>query len=491
MNRIYMCIDLKSFYASVECVERGLDPLNTNLVVADNSRTSKTVCLAVTPSLKQYGIGGRARLFEVESKVKELNSKRGNKGSSYFDDELKQNNDLQLDYIVAIPRMKLYMNYSNKIYNIYLKYLSPDDIFVYSIDEVFCDITDYLSYYNLSPEELTTKIIQDVIKETGITATAGIGTNLYLAKIAMDIVAKHAEADSHGVRLASIDVHKYRELLWEHKPLTSFWRVGKGISKRLEQMGLYTMGDIARYSIDNEDKLFKEFGVSAEVLIDHAWGYEETTVKDVKAYKPEHNSISSGQVLHEPYDYLKAKLIIKEMTELLALDLVGKHLVTDQITLTIIYDVSNINNPKINYNGPVTLDMYGRLVPKHSHGTIRIDHKTNSSKVIMSYMLKLIDKIINKDLLVRKLNICFCDVIKEDKVVTKKEVLQLNLFNDVIKEKEVKEKNIIKEQEENVLSHTLLDIKNKYGKNAILKGMNLEQGATTIDRNKQVGGHKG
>lgn len=491
MNRIYMCIDLKSFYASVECVERGLDPLNTNLVVADNSRTSKTVCLAVTPSLKQYGIGGRARLFEVEAKVKELNSKRGNKGSSYLDSELKQNNDLKLEYIVAIPRMKLYMKYSNKIYNIYLKYISPDDIFVYSIDEVFCDITDYLSYYNLTPEELTTKIIKDVIKETGITATAGIGTNLYLAKIAMDIVAKHAEADSHGVRLAYIDIKKYRELLWEHKPLTSFWRVGRGISKRLEQMGLYTMGDIARYSIDNEDKLFKEFGVSAEVLIDHAWGYEDTTIKDVKAYKPEHNSISSGQVLHEPYDYLKAKLIIKEMTELLTLDLVGKHLVTDLITLTIIYDVTNINNPKINYNGPVTLDMYGRLVPKHSHGTIRIDHKTNSTKVIMSHMLKLIDRIINKDLLVRKLNICFCDVIKEDKVVTKKEVLQLNLFNDVIKENEIKEKNIEKEKEENVLSHTLLDIKNKYGKNAILKGMDLEKGATTIDRNKQVGGHKG
>ena len=491
MQRTYMCIDLKSFYASVECVERGLDPLNTNLVVADNSRTSKTVCLAVTPSLKQYGIAGRARLFEVESKVKELNSTRGNIGSSYLDSELKKDNNLKLDYIVALPRMKLYMKYSTKIYNIYLKYISEDDIFVYSIDEVFCDITNYLSYYNLTAKELATKIIQDIIKETGITATAGIGSNLYLAKVAMDIVAKHEDADEYGVRTAILDESSYRKILWNHKPLTDFWRVGRGYSKKLEALDLYTMGDIARYSLTNEDKLYKLFGVNAEILIDHAWGYEPTTIKDVKNYKPEHNSISSGQVLHEPYDYLKAKLIIKEMTELLSLDLVNKHLVTDQITLTIIYDVTNINNPKINYNGPVTLDMYGRLVPKHSHGTIRIDHKTNSVKVIMNHMLKLIDRIINKDLLVRKINICFCDVIKEDNVTTKKEVLQLNLFDDVINNEEIKNNNIIKEKEENILSHTLLDIKNKYGKNAILKGMNLENGATTIERNKQVGGHKG
>ena len=499
MKKIYMCIDLKSFYASVECIERGLDPLNTNLVVADESRTEKTVCLAITPSLKQYGLGGRARLFEVMQKVKNINYERRKKNNykkfnskSYLDSELKKDKTLELDFIIAPPQMKKYMKYSTNIYSIYLKYLAPEDIFVYSIDEVFCDITNYLNMYQMTPKELVSKIIQDVYETTGITATAGIGTNMYLAKVSMDIVAKHTEPNEIGVRIAEIDEMSYRKLLWNHKPLTSFWRVGKGIANKLEKNGLYTMGDIARCSLNNENLLYKLFGVNAELLIDHAWGWEPTTIEDVKAYKPERNSISSGQVLHSPYKYEKAKLIVREMIDLLSLDLTDKHLVTKQLVLDIGYDIENLINPTIRrlYDGEITIDSYGREVPKHSHGTINLDYNTSSTKVLSKKCLELFDRIVNKNLLIRKINITACNVINENKAKNEVVVEQLNLFcstND--SEQNIEEKK--KQEEDNKLQHTLINIKNKYGKNSILKGMNLEEGATTIDRNNQVGGHKG
>ena len=499
MKKIYMCIDLKSFYASVECIERGLDPLNTNLVVADESRTEKTVCLAITPSLKQYGLGGRARLFEVIQKVKNINYERRKNNNykkfnskSYLDSELKKDKNLELDFIIAPPQMKKYMKYSTNIYSIYLKYLAPEDIFVYSIDEVFCDITNYLNMYQMTPKELVSKIIKDVYETTGITATAGIGTNMYLAKVSMDIVAKHTEPNEIGVRIAEIDEMSYRKLLWNHKPLTSFWRVGKGIANKLEKNGLYTMGDIARCSLNNENLLYKLFGVNAELLIDHAWGWEPTTIEDVKAYKPERNSISSGQVLHSPYKYEKAKLIVREMIDLLSLDLTDKHLVTKQLVLDIGYDIENLNNPTIRilYDGEITIDSYGREVPKHSHGTINLDYNTSSTKVLSKKCLELFDRIVNKNLLIRKINITACNVINENKAKNEVVVEQLNLFcstND--SEQNIEEKK--KQEEDNKLQHTLINIKNKYGKNSILKGMNLEEGATTIDRNNQVGGHKG
>ncbi len=499
MNRVYACIDLKSFYASVECVERNLNPLTTNLVVADNTRTEKTICLAVTPSLKQYGLSGRSRLFEVVQKVKEINKERSSKvngcftSKSYNDIELKNNPSLQLDYIVAPPRMKLYMKYSNDIYNVYLKYISEEDIYVYSIDEVFIDITNYLKMYNMKPKELITKIIQDVYKTTGITATGGIGSNMYLAKIAMDIVAKHVKENSEGVRIAELDEISYREKLWEHTPLTDFWRVGKGIAKKLEDNNMYTMGDIALCSINNENKLFKLFGVNAELLIDHAWGWEPCTIKDVKKYKPSSTSLSSGQVLHEPYDYKKTKLIVKEMTELLTLDMVEKHYVTDQIVLTIGYDTSNLENKKIidKYNGEIKKDHYGRLVPKDAHGTIRLDHKTSSTTVIMKNIIKLYDKIINPILLTRRINIAVCNLVKEDKTDVITTYKQFDIFTNTEEEDKQIEKDLENEKIERNIQRTILDIKNKYGKNAILKGINLEEGATTIERNKQVGGHKG
>lgn len=499
MKKIYMCIDLKSFYASVECIERGLDPLNTNLVVADESRTEKTVCLAITPSLKQYGLGGRARLFEVVQKVKNINYERRKNNNykkfnskSYLDSELKKDKNLELDFIIAPPQMKKYMKYSTNIYSIYLKYLAPEDIFVYSIDEVFCDITNYLNMYQMTPKELVSKIIQDVYDTTGITATAGIGTNMYLAKVCMDIVAKHSEPNEIGVRIAEIDEMSYRKLLWNHKPLTSFWRVGKGIANKLEKNGLYTMGDIARCSLNNENLLYKLFGVNAELLIDHAWGWEPTTIEDVKAYKPERNSISSGQVLHSPYKYEKAKLIVREMIDLLSLDLTDKHLVTKQLVLDIGYDIENLTNPTIRrlYDGEITIDSYGRQVPKHSHGTINLDYNTSSTKVLSKKCIELFDRIVNKNLLIRKINITACNVINENKAKNEVVFEQLNLFcstND--SEQNIEEKK--KQEEDNKLQHTLINIKNKYGKNSILKGMNLEEGATTIDRNNQVGGHKG
>ncbi len=498
MDKVYMCIDLKSFYASVECVERKLDPLTTNLVVADRTRTEKTVCLAITPSLKQYGLSGRARLFEVTQKVREINYKRKTKinkfiGKSYNDIELKNNPKLELDFIAAVPRMKLYMKYSANIYNIYLKYLSKDDIYVYSIDEVFCDITNYLNLYKLKPEELVTKMILDVYKTTGITATAGIGTNLYLAKVAMDIVAKHVTENEHGVRIAYLDELEYRKQLWNHKPLTDFWRIGHGLSKTLEQNKLFTMGDIALYSLENENRLFKLFGVNAELIIDHAWGYEPCTIEDIKKYKPSSNSLSSGQVLHEPYDYKKTKLIVREMTELLTLDMVDKHYVTNQIVLNIGYDISNLTNNKISslYDGDVKIDHYGRSVPKPAHGTIRIDHYTSSTKIISEHIMKLFDEIINPILLVRRINICVCGLIKEEKIENKKIYKQFDIFSNIEEESKLKENELKEEKNERNIQRTILNIKNKYGKNAILKGMDLSEGATTIDRNNQVGGHRG
>ena len=492
---IYVAIDLKSFYASVECKERGLDPITTNLVVADKTRTEKTVCLAVSPSLKSYGISGRARLYEVIQKVKEINIIRKQKapkhiftGSSYDHIALKKNNDLELGYIIAPPRMAYYMKYSTNIYNIYLKYFSAEDIYVYSIDEVFIDITHYLNTYKMKPRELVTKVINEIYSKTGITATAGIGTNLYLAKIAMDIVAKNMAADINGVRIAGLDEITYRKLLWNHRPLTDFWRIGKGYSKKLEKYRIFTMGDIARASIDNEDLLFKLFGINAELLIDHAWGYEPCTIESIKKYKPEKSSIGSGQVLHCAYNYEDAKLIVKEMTNELSLELVRKNLFTSQIVLTIEYDKENLINKQINnlYKGEITIDRYGRKIPKHAHGTINIDHKTASTKILVDSAINLYEKIVDKRLLIRKIYITANNVMNERNLTKDKKYDQLNIFTDYkkiknIQEKEISEKNIQK---------AIINIKNKYGRNSIIKGMDLQKAGTTINRNNQIGGHK-
>lgn len=501
-QRIYAAIDLKSFYASVECIERGLDPLTTNLVVADGSRTDSTICLAVSPSLKSYGIPGRPRLFEVKQKVKEANSKRKKDnqyrdfiGSSYSHIDLLNNKSLELDYICAVPRMAHYIEYSSRIYNVYLKYISPDDIHVYSIDEVFIDLTSYLTIYNMNARELTMTIIKDVLNTTGITATGGIGTNLYLAKVAMDIVAKKIPADKNGVRIAELNEMSYRELLWDHTPITDFWRVGHGYARRLADIGLYTMGDIALCSLGkaheyhNEDLLYKIFGINAELLIDHAWGYEPCTIKDIKSYTPQNNSLSSGQVLHKPYPNHKAKLVTLEMMDLLSLDLVSKRLVTNQVVLTIGYDRENVDNKDINYQGDISIDHYGRKTPKHAHGTINLKDFTSSTTELMSAIDILFTRITNPALLIRRITIGV-SVIREDQVKKIKPYEQLDLFTDYnqleiyedkIKEQRNKEKNLQK---------AILNIKAKYGKNAVLKGMNLEEDATAKDRNDQIGGHK-
>ena len=496
MERVYVCIDLKSFYASVECIERGLDPLTTNLVVADSSRTEKTICLAISPSLKQYGLGGRARLFEVVQKVKEINYQRKREnnyrsftGKSWNDLELKQNSRKELDFIIAPPRMAYYMNYSTKIYNIYLKHIAPEDIFVYSIDEVFCDITNYLKYDSLTPKEFVTNLIKEVYEETGITATAGIGPNLFLAKVAMDVVAKHQKANAYGVRIAELDEMTYRKELWHHQPITDIWRVGRGIAKKLKQYHIYTMGDIARCSIENEDLLYRLFGVNAEILIDHAWGYEPCTMKTIKNYQPTSQSIHSGQVLSCPYNYEKTKLIVREMADLLALDLVSKKLVTDQLTLTIGYDVQNITDRNIPYDGEVVTDMYGRKIPKHAHGTIHLDHKTSSSKEIMKAMTILYHRITNRHLLVKRINMSAVHVTNESLESKKTHYEQLELFTSTEEQSQRIDNQRKEEQEERGLQEVLLNIKEKYGKNAILKGMNLKEGATTRERNMQIGGH--
>ncbi|MEG2507226.1 MAG: DNA methylase [Longicatena sp.] len=500
-NKTYIAIDLKSFYASVECMERGYDPMSTNLVVADASRSEKTICLAVSPSLKAYGIPGRARLFEVVQKVKEVNAIRlahaPNKTfikASTNDFELKASNALSLDYITAPPQMARYMEYSTKIYNIYLKYIAPEDIHVYSIDEVFMDVTNYLNTYHLSAHELAMKIILDVLETTGITATAGIGTNLYLCKIAMDIEAKHIQPDKNGVRIAVLDEMSYRKKLWSHRPLTDFWRVGKGYAKKLEENGMFTMGDIARCSIGlpsdyhNEDLLYKLFGINAELLIDHAWGWEPCSIAEVKAYKPSSNSIGSGQVLHCPYIYEKAKLIVREMSELLALDLVDKELVTNQIVLSIGYDIDNLKDSQIRrtYQGEITTDHYGRAIPKQAHGTTNIARYTSSTKLIMDAVIELFERIVNPKLLIRRVNLVANHVVSECELSKVNDHTQLNLFSDY-GALEDKQRELEREKK---AQKAMLSIKKKYGKNAILKGMNLEDDATTIKRNKQIGGHK-
>ena len=503
-NRTYIAIDLKSFYASVECVERGLDPLQTNLVVADESRTTKTICLAVSPSLKKYGISGRARLFEVVQKVKEANARRKRyapnrefTGFSYDDKELSVKPELEIEYIIAPPRMAHYIKHSAKIYDIYLKYVAPEDMHVYSIDEVFMDVTDYLDMYGMTPRELAMKIILDVLNTTGITATAGIGTNMYLCKIAMDIKAKRIPADENGVRIAELDEMSYRREMWDHRPLTDFWRVGKGYTRRLEEQGLYTMGDVARCSLGkptdyyNEDLLYKIFGINAELLIDHAWGYEPCTISEIKKYRPENNSICSGHVLQEPYTYDRARLAVREMADLMGLDLVDKRLVTNQIVLTVSYDIENLKDPsRREYTGEIKKDSYGRSVPKHAHGTINLDGYTSSSNELMQAVTELYERIMNPKLLVRKLYVTANHVIREEDIQAASDYEQLDFFTDYEERDRLRAEKEEELQRERKMQEAMLSIKKKFGKNAILKGMNLEEGATAKERNSQIGGHK-
>lgn len=499
MDRIYIAIDLKSFYASAECVKRGLNPLTTNLVVADESRTEKTICLAVTPSLKAYGISGRSRLFEVVEKVNRINSqrlknapKKSFTGRSCHAPALRADPSLELDYIIAMPRMAYYMELSTKIYDIYLKYVSPADIHVYSIDEVFIDATAYLGVHGLTAREFAMKLITEVLHTTGITATAGIGTNLYLCKIAMDIEAKHIKADKDGVCIAELDEMSYRRKLWDHRPLTDFWRVGHGIAAKLEQNHIYTMGDIARMSVENEELLYRLFGINAELLIDHAWGWEPCTIEAIQAYRPESNSISSGQVLSSPYSFEKGKLIVREMTDLLVLELVDKRLVTDQMELTVGYDIENLTDDvrRESFKGEVDEDRYGRKVPKPAHGIINLDGYTSSTKKIMDSVSELYDRIVNENLLVRRMYVVANHIVPEGLRPEKTEPEQINFFtgyDEQEKSPDPEEKELAKERK---MQEALLDIKKKYGKNAILKGMNFEEGATARDRNRQVGGHK-
>jgi DNA polymerase V len=499
-QRTYIAIDLKSFYASVECRERGLDPLDTNLVVADESRTDKTICLAVTPSLKSYGIPGRARLFEVRQRVKEVNAERcyrapGRKfsGASHLSSKLKADPSLELDFIIARPRMAYYMQYSSRIYSIYMKYVAPEDVVVYSIDEVFMDVTNYMSIYKVSAHDLAMKIILDVLKETGITATAGIGTNLFLCKVAMDIVAKHIPADENGVRIAQLDEMRFRRDLWSHRPITDFWRVGRGYARKLERYGIYTMGDIALCSEKNEDFLYRLFGKNAELLIDHAWGWEPCTIADIKAYKPSANSISSGQVLHCPYDWNKARLVVREMTDLLVLDLVDKDLMTDQMVLTVGYDIENLTDPvrRAHYTGPVETDHYGRRVPKKAHGSINLGGYTSSTRKIMDAVTQLYESIVDRNLLVRRMYVVANHILPRDEAPKKNEVpVQMDLFTDYDALEESRKIEEAELDRENRLQKAAIAIKKRYGKNAILKGMNLEEGATAKDRNAQIGGHK-
>ena len=475
-SKIYLAIDLKSFYASCECVSRGLDPLTTNLVVADASRTEKTICLAVSPSLKQYGIGGRCRLFEVNQKVRQVNAKRKKgflrfDGKSSDDEILKKNPRFEVDFLIAPPRMKYYLDISTQIYNIYLKYVSSQDIHVYSIDEVFIDATPYLNTYQLTPKEFAMKMILDIYETTGITATAGIGTNLYLAKVAMDIVAKHKDPDENGVCVAALNECRYRKLLWNHKPLTDFWRVGKGYEKRLHKLGIDTMGKLCTFSLEHEDVLFKTFGVNAELLIDHAWGYEPCTMEDIKAYKPEKNSIGSGQVLSCGYEKEKAKILVKEMVESLALSLVDKDLVTNKVVLTIGYEAN------ADYTGETMVDFYGRVLPKSLNKIVHLLQKTNANSILIQNILDVYDRFVDSNLLVRRINVAAIEVIDEKN----RGFEQLDLFSTV-DEEELKK--------ENDLQKVTLKIKNKYGKNSILKGMDFEKGAKAKERNAQIGGHK-
>ena len=494
--RTYIAIDLKSFYASVECVERGLDPLTTNLVVADRSRTEKTICLAVSPSLKACGIPGRARLFEVEQRIREVNAERRRRayghrltGKSVSAIELKAHPEWEVDYIAAPPRMAYYIEHSARIYQIYLKYIAPEDIHVYSIDEVFMDVTAYLNTYGITAHELARKIIGDVLRQTGITATAGIGTNLYLCKVAMDIEAKHIPAGKDGVRIAELDEMTYRRKLWTHRPIKDFWRVGHGIARKLEQYGIYTMGDIARQSVRNEELLYQLFGVNAELLIDHAWGWEPCTMEAVKAYKPSANSFSSGQVLQEPYTVQKARVVVREMAESAALDLLDKRMVTDQMVLTVGYDTASLSN-RTEYNGEVTTDHYGRKVPKHAHGTANLDRPTSSARLISDAVMELFDRIVNPNLLIRRINLTANHVTDEDTASRNPVPVQYDLFTDFEAEEKKNAEEKEKLDKERKMQTAILKIKKQFGRNAILKGLNFEEGATAKERNKQIGGHK-
>ncbi len=498
-KRTYIAIDLKSFYASVECVARGMDPLDTNLVVADRSRTNKTICLAVSPSLKSFGIPGRPRLFEVEQAVKQINAERLAKapgrrftGSSCSLRELDSHPELELNFIAATPRMAHYMQVSSRIYSIYLRYIAPEDIHVYSIDEVFIDATGYLDTYGITAREFTRKLISEVLTETGITATGGIGTNLYLCKVAMDVEAKHIEPDAAGVRIAELDEMSYRRSLWSHTPLTDFWRVGHGTVARLEKYGIYTMGDIARCSIGsdssprNEELLYKLFGVNAELLIDHAWGYEPCTMADIKSYRPESNSLSSGQVLSEPYSKEKAAIVVREMTDSMVMDMVAKHLVTDQITLTVVYDISSASNA--GSDSEITSDWYGRKVPKHGYGSVNMPSFTSSSKLITEKTMELYEEIADERFAVRRIYVAASHVVDADDPAAVPEVIQTDLFSDagILKDEMAPEEA----RREADLQRSILELKEKFGKNAVLRGMSLREGATARERNAQIGGHK-
>ncbi len=491
--KTYMCIDLKSFYASVECVLRGLDPLTTNLVVADTSRTEKTICLAVTPSLKEYGIPSRARLFEVIEAVKKINDKRFKEnnykrfsGKSINKIELAQNKSLALDYIAATPQMAKYIEISSNVYKIFLKYFAPEDIHVYSIDESFMDVTSYLKLYNKTPENLARMIVRDILNQTGITATCGIGSNMYLAKIAMDIVAKKEEADQYGCRVASLTEESYKKLLWSHKPITDFWRIGCGIATRLEKLGIFTMGDIARCSIDNEDILYKEFGVNAEILIDHAWGIESVTISDIKQYKPSAKSNSIGQVLHEPYEYKKGLIAVKEMANELACDLFRKGILTKNVSLSIGYDISSLSR----YDGEIEIDYLGREVPKGVHASIKFDEYTNSSVMLVKACEYIYNSIMDRQIKVRRLNVCASDTKTVLEINTKPRIEQLNIFENIEEKEKIRENNQKFFEKENKARSAILTLKKKYGKNAVIKGIDLEEGATQIERNNEIGGHK-
>ena len=546
MNKTYISIDLKSFYASVECMERGLDPLNTNLVVADASRTQKTICLAVSPSLKAYGIPGRARLFEVDQKVKEANARRQTRapknildGKSVFATELNENPNLAIDYIAAKPRMALYMSKSTQIYEVYLRYIAPEDIYAYSVDEVFIDASGYLKTYGLNAHDFARLLVREVFKETGITATAGIGPNLYLCKIAMDIGAKHTEADADGVRIAELDEYSYRRLLWDHRPITDFWRVGRGYAKKLAKKSIFTMGDIARCSLGtssdyyNEDLLYKMFGVNAELLIDHAWGYEPCTLAEVKSYRPQRKSLVSGQVLQNAYTYDKTRIVVREMMELLALDLVDKGLLTNQIVLTVGYDIENLSDPERRkaYKGEITVDGYGREVPKHAHGTGNLPFSTASTKLTTDCVLEVFDRVVDESLLTRRISITANNLVLESEYKRESEVAsaepeQISMFDMLARGGTPQERepasskdnssyselgeekprdSVVAEstsgsaasdksedalEKEKQVQEAMLKIKKRFGKNAILKGTNLQEGATAKERNAQIGGHK-
>lgn len=496
-ERAYIAIDLKSFYASVECVSRGLDPMNTNLVVADESRTRKTICLAVSPSLRAMGIPGRARLFEVDKRVKEINAERLAKapghvftGKSHQADELLRDPSLELEVLVAVPRMAHYITVSTQIYDTYLQYIAPEDMHVYSIDEVFMDVTSYLRTYQMTARELAMRMILEVLKNTGITATAGIGTNLYLCKIAMDIVAKHIPADENGVRIAELDELTYRKTLWTHTPITDFWRVGRGYAKKLADHGLFTMGDIARCSIGsenayyNEDLLYKLFGVNAELLIDHAWGYEPCTMKDIHNYKPENNSIGSGQVLHCPYSAADARIVFREMADSLAMSLMEKGMVTDLLVMRVGYDISNLEN---DYQGEITRDYYGRYSPKAAHASCRLPSATALSGEIIHAVLDLYDRTVNPGLLVRRLYLTAGHVLSEAEAQTDR---QMSLFTDFHIEEEAPGASEGKKKKQRQLQEAMLSIQKRYGKNAVMKGTSLQEGATQRERNSQIGGHK-